>query len=176
VSLYCLGNARGEQQRREMEDLDARGVCLFCPDELVADPGQPIVVATEHWNVTPNEFPYAGTRTHLLLVPREHVTDLLDLSSEAQVDFWVALAEVRRRYDLAFYGLGARNGDCRFTGGTIAHVHVHVVVGDVDAPDHQPVRLKFSSAGSSGRGSPPRSIQASSTPADRSTSAPSSTP
>ena len=174
--MYCLENARSEQQRREMEELAARGVCLFCPEELAADPDQPIVVATEHWNVTPNQFPYAGARTHLLLVPREHAPDLLDLSPAAQRDFWTALAEVRRRYGLDFYGLGARNGDCRATGGTIEHVHVHLVVGDVDAPGHQPVRLKLSSARSSGAGSPAGSTHTSSTPAARSTSAPSSIP
>lgn len=145
MSFYCFGNTRSDQQRQEMEELEARGVCLFCPAELAADPDQPIVIATEHWNVTPNQFPYAGARTHLLLVPREHAVDLLDLSEAAQRDFWTALGEIRRRYGLSFYGLGARNGDCRFTGGTIAHVHVHVVVGDVDDPGHQPVRLKLSS-------------------------------
>ena len=145
MGLYCMENSRTDVQRREMAALEASGVCLFCPEALIADPDQPIVAATEHWNVTPNQFPYAGTTTHLLLVPREHVTDLLDLSPAAQADFWSALAALRQDYDLSFYGLGARNGDCRYTGGTIAHVHVHLVVGDVTDPAHQPVRLKLSS-------------------------------
>jgi len=143
--LYYLGNARTDEQRRQMIDLDSRGVCLFCPDNLAADPDQRVLLATEHWNVTENEFPYAGTRVHLLLVPKQHVTDLLDLDESARADMWVALDAVRREFGLTFYGLGARNGDCRYTGGTIAHVHLHLIVGDVDDPDHQPVRLKLSS-------------------------------
>ena len=125
-----------------MRQLEADGVCLFCPERMAADPEQEILHRTGHWTVTPNKFPYAGTTLHLMLVPDEHVTDLLDLSGAAQQDFWTALRWVRDRYDLTYYGLGARNGECRHTGGTIAHVHVHVIVGD---PAAGPVRFKVSS-------------------------------
>jgi diadenosine tetraphosphate (Ap4A) HIT family hydrolase len=142
MSLYYLGNARSEEQRAYMRKLEADGVCLFCPERMAADPEQEILHRTAHWTVTPNKFPYAGTTLHLMLVPDEHVTDLLDLSGAAQQDFWTALRWVRDRYDLTYYGLGARNGECRHTGGTIAHVHVHVIVGD---PAAGPVRFKVSS-------------------------------
>jgi ATP adenylyltransferase len=145
MSFYYLGNARTDEQRADMLALEASGACVFCPEQLAADENQPILHRTPLWTVTPNEFPYPGTKLHLLLVPDEHVTDLLDLSPAAQADFWAVLGWVRDRYGLAYYGLGARNGDPRFSGGTIYHVHVHVIVGDVDDPDHQPVRLKLSS-------------------------------
>jgi ATP adenylyltransferase len=142
VSLYHLDNSRGDQQTAYMRRLAADGICIFCPEHLVADPEQEIIHRTECWIVTPNKFPYTGTKLHLMLVPDEHVTDLLDLSPAAQQDFWTALGWIRERYGLTYYGLGARNGDCRYTGGTIAHVHVHVIVGD---PDQGPVRFKVSS-------------------------------
>jgi diadenosine tetraphosphate (Ap4A) HIT family hydrolase len=142
MSLYYLGNARSEEQRAYMRRLEAAGVCLFCPEQMDADPEQEILHRTAHWTVTPNKFPYAGTTLHLMLVPHEHETDLLDLSDAAQQDFWVALRWVRDNHGLTYYGLGARNGECRHTGGTIAHVHVHVIVGD---PDAGPVRFKVSS-------------------------------
>ena len=100
---------------------------------------------TAHWSVTPNKFPYRGTRLHLLLVPDEHVDDLVDLSPRSQQDFWAALRWVRDEHGLDHYGLAARNGDCGFTGGTIRHVHVHLLQGDVDDPDHVAVRVKLSS-------------------------------
>ena len=142
MSLYYLGNARGDEQREYMRRLEADGVCVFCPEHLAADPDQDIVHTTAHWTVTPNRFPYASTRLHLMLVPHEHVTDLLDLSGAAQADFWTALGWVRDHHGLTYYGLGARNGECTYTGGTIAHVHVHVIVGD---PGQGPVRFKVSS-------------------------------
>jgi len=143
MSLYCFENVRTAEQRAEMERLDAAGICLFCPEHLAAHPRQELLFSTGHWNVTPNAFPYAGTSLHLLLVPHLHVSDLLALPDDARNDFWTALAEVSRRYGLESYGVGARNGDPRLSGATIAHLHVHVLVPA--AVDGSPaVRMRFS--------------------------------
>jgi dihydrofolate reductase/diadenosine tetraphosphate (Ap4A) HIT family hydrolase len=144
-SLYCIVNAGLADQVRQMRQLEADGVCLFCPEHLAVDEGQPILHRTRHWTVTPNEFPYPNTRLHLILVPDEHVTDLVDLSDKAQREFWEVLRWVRDHNGLTFYGLVNRSGFCEFTGATIRHVHVHVVQGDVDDPGHQAVRAKLSS-------------------------------
>lgn len=152
MSLYCFPNARTPDQLAEMERLDAAGVCLFCPEGLARNGGQQILFSTRHWTVTPNHYPYPGTSLHLLLIPHQHAGDLLDLGDESRADFWAALAEVAQRHRLDHYGLGVRNGDCRYTGATIHHVHAHVLVGsgDEDAP---PVRMRFSGR----RPYPPRS-------------------
>jgi len=60
-------------------------------------------------------------------------------------DFWTAMRKVRERFGLEHYGLGVRNGNCNFTGATIAHVHAHVLVGDPDLDPEVPVRMRFSS-------------------------------
>lgn len=140
MTLYHPANARLPDQIERMRRLEAAGVCVFCTDD---DPD--VVLRERDWVVRHNAFPYRGTRLHLLIVPRRHVTDLLDLSDAELAGFWTVGRTLRGRYDLGFYGLGARCGDCRYTGGTIAHVHVHLVVGDVDDPAHEPVRLKLSS-------------------------------
>jgi diadenosine tetraphosphate (Ap4A) HIT family hydrolase len=145
VPLYHLDNARTAEQLADMRRLAAAGICVFCPEHLAADPDQRLLYRSAHWTVTPNEFPYGGTRLHLLLVPDEHVGDLVDLSPAAQADFWAALAWVRTHHGLRHYGLGARNGDPRYTGGTIEHLHVHLIVGDVADPEHRGVRMKLSS-------------------------------
>ena len=165
MSLYCFGNARTADQLAEMRRLDAAGICLFCPDGLARHSRQQILLRTRHWAVTPNGFPYQGTSLHLLLVPDQHASDLLELSEEVRQDFWEALSAVARVHQLSHYGLGVRNGDCRYTGATIAHVHAHVLVGDAGTSDAPPVRMRFSSrpgradgpGGPRGPGYPPRS-------------------
>ncbi|HEV2376148.1 MAG TPA: HIT domain-containing protein [Streptosporangiaceae bacterium] len=143
MSLYYFDNARTPEQRAEMERLDGAGVCLFCPEHLVSHPRQEILFSTEHWNATTNAFPYPGTSLHLLLLPHQHVSDLLALTSEAQNDFWTALAEVDKRYSLTSYGVGVRNGDLRLSGATIAHLHVHVLVA-ANTDGAPTVRMRFS--------------------------------
>jgi ATP adenylyltransferase len=145
VNLYCMENHRTAEQLAEMRRLEAEGLCLFCPDGLRRQARQRVLFQTRHWTVTPNEFPYAGTSLHLLLVPQQHVGDVLDLGPDAQADFWTALAQIRERYGLRYYGLGMRNGDCRFTGATIAHLHAHVLVGDPAADPGVHVRMRFAS-------------------------------
>lgn len=144
MSLYNPANHRTPEQLDEMLRLEAAGICLFCPEHLDGPGRERVVHRSEHWTVTPNEFPYAGTKLHLLLVPRQHVDDLCDLSPDAQSDLFVALSWVREHYGITYYGLTARNGDLRYTGGSIYHLHVHLLVGDVDNPAHEPVRVKLS--------------------------------
>jgi ATP adenylyltransferase len=140
-----MDNHRTAEQLAEMQRLQADGVCLFCPDVLREHGRQRVLTRTRHWTITPNEFPYAGTALHLLLVPHQHVGDLLDLDPGAQADLFTALAWVRDRYELTYYGLGVRNGDCRYNGATISHLHAHVLVGDPAAEPQVPVRMRFSS-------------------------------
>jgi diadenosine tetraphosphate (Ap4A) HIT family hydrolase len=146
VPLYHLGNHRGDEQYAEMVRLEGEGICIFCPAHQ-----KDVVHRGDGWTVLRNDFPYRGTVHHLLLVPDQHVTDLVDLDSQAQRGFWTALRWARETYTLSYYGIGARNGDPSRTGGTIYHLHIHLVVGDVDDPGHEPVRMKLSS-----RPAPPR--------------------
>ena len=145
MNLYCQDNHRTAEQLAEMQRLEAAGICLFCPDGLSQNGRDRALWRTSHWSVMPNEFPYEGTSLHLMLIPHQHVGDLIDLAPPAQQDFWNVLAMVHERYDLRYYGLGARNGDCRYTGATIAHLHVHILVADVTTPAEIPVRMRFSS-------------------------------
>lgn len=139
--LYNFANARSAEQLADMQALDEAGICVFCPDNLRQDPNQPVLLETEHWILTPNEFPYSGARSHLLLVPHSHVEDMLDLPGAVQHDFWTAMGQVRQRFELAYYGLGIRNGDCSQTGGSIAHVHAHILVAEPG--DERPLRMRF---------------------------------
>jgi ATP adenylyltransferase len=145
MRLYCADNYRTEEQLAEMRRLEAAGTCLFCPESLREHTRQQVILQTAHWSVTPNEFPYQGTRLHLLVVPHRHVNDMLDLDERSRADFWTSLALIRERFGLDHYGLGVRNGNCSFTGATIAHVHAHVLVGDPSLDPEVPVRMRFSS-------------------------------
>src|SRR5262245_51648307 len=95
VPLYHLGTHRGDEQYAEMVRLEAAGICIFCPPHQ-----KDVVVRLDRWTVLRNDFPYRGTQHHLLLVPDDHVTDLVDLDSQAQQGFWAALRWIRDTYSL----------------------------------------------------------------------------
>ena len=86
LSLDCTGNYRTEEQLEEMRRLESAGICLFCPAALREHARQRVTFETMHWAVTPNAFPYQGTRLHLLVVPHQHATDMVDLDDEVLAD------------------------------------------------------------------------------------------
>lgn len=128
--LYHFDNSRHPEQRAVMERLAAAGDCLFC-DPARHGIDSPIVVAAfGPWVVVHNRYPYARSSLHLLLIPRQHVTDLADLDAPTAAALPYALRESRRIYRLTSYSIGVRCGDMAATGATIAHLHLHLVVGD----------------------------------------------
>lgn len=143
-NLYHLPAARSEEQKQNMIDLESRGVCIFCPEHIAEDT-EPVEIETSHWMVKKNKFPYKSTRVHMLVIPKQHVHTMTELDEAAQIDFYNALKQCEERYSMTSYGLVARSGDMAHNAGSIAHLHIHLVVGDTENPDHEPVRVKISS-------------------------------
>lgn len=142
---YNLGVARSKDQLKQMQDLAGRGVCAFCPEHIEAEHREPIELNTGHWLVTKNDYPYEHTTLHLLLIPHEHVRTFSALSPAARTDFAETIQKVEAQWKLGSYALGMRSGDMRYNGGSVEHLHAHIVVGNVDEAGHEPVRFKMSS-------------------------------
>lgn len=145
VAAYNLAVARSETQRRQMQELGNRGVCAFCMENIATEQREPIELETNHWVVKKNDYPYKGTATHLLLIPKIHVTTFAKLTQDAQADFGATISKIEDKWQLVSYALGMRSGNMHRNGGSVAHLHAHIVVGDVDDPDHEIVRFKMSS-------------------------------
>lgn len=143
MSLYHIPAARTDEQRANMEDLEARGICIFCPEYITEDVS-PITIETDHWMVKNNSFPYKNTKIHLLLIPKAHARTMPELSDAAQLDFFTALKHAETQYELDSYALVTRSGDMKKNAGSIEHIHTHIIVGDTENPDHEPVRVKVS--------------------------------
>ena len=56
-----------------------RGICIFCPEHVADDQRHPIEHTGEHWYVKRNDYPYAGTVAHYLIVPLRHVASFDEL-------------------------------------------------------------------------------------------------
>jgi diadenosine tetraphosphate (Ap4A) HIT family hydrolase len=147
MDLYYPPNARSEDQRTKMERLERDAICIFCPEHLGADcEGRSILHQMGGWSLVKNMYPYLGTLHHYLLVPDEHVSAMTDLPPDRRLGYWDILQYAIDRFGLSYYGRGGRNGDPSLTGGTIYHVHEHLVVGDPDMADVNSVKLYLSSS------------------------------
>ncbi len=142
--LYNLDAARGGEQLERMRALEAEGVCIFCrrQDQNVEHEGA-------HWYVTRNDFPYEGTSAHYLIVAREHVQRFEELPVEAGAELWQIRRELVRRVGAPAYATVERSGDMHLNGGSVAHLHVHLVALERDP--EKTVRFRVSARG---RGEP----------------------
>ncbi len=142
MTLYALDAARTPEQRRQMEELEAAGICVFCPEHVDAHHREPVEHRGEHWYVTKNDFPYTGTAAHLLIVPHAHVTAFDELPDAAGAELWAIRRELKARLAPRATATVERSGDMRYNAGSVAHLHVHFVA--LDAAPEQTVRFRVS--------------------------------
>ena len=121
--LYHLDAARSDEQRAYMEQLEADGTCIFCPDHQRAQ----VEFAGEHWYVVRNDFPYPGTVAHYLIVPHRHVTSFDELPDSAGAELWAIKRRLKAELAPLATATVERSGDMRFNGGSVAHLHTHFV-------------------------------------------------
>lgn len=143
--LVYLPASRFDDQTEKMEQILQDGLCPFCPEWLDWYHDSSVVFETRYWVVTPNDNPYSGALIDLLLIPKEHVMSFELLTYESQKDFGVVIAKIINQYNLDFGALGMRFGQMWHTGGSVAHLHAQLKVGDVHNPEHRPIRFKMSS-------------------------------
>jgi len=79
------------------------------------------------------------TQGHALVVPRQHVASIYELSPDDQVALWRLVAEARQRLHDRFnpdgFNIGLNDGEA--AGQTVMHAHIHLIprrVGDVADP------------------------------------------
>jgi ATP adenylyltransferase len=125
--LYDLAAARSAAQRRRMEELEAAGICVFCEEHVAEHQPEPIEHTGRHWYVTKNRYPYEGAATHYLIVARRHVTSFDELPDEAGAELWSIKRMLKARLEPAALATVERSGDMLYNGGSVAHLHIHLV-------------------------------------------------
>ena len=131
-------------------DQPASGGCLFCTVGAADDDlGNHVVHRGEHVFTILNRFPYSSG--HVMVVPYRHVIDLGELDDAEALGLMrgasLAMAKLREVMGPDGFNVGLNAGTA--AGGSIDHVHLHVVprwngdtnfmpvLGDVKVlPDH----------------------------------------
>ena len=125
--LYNVDAARGDEQRRYMEELEAAGVCVFCPEHVREHHREPVEHAGRHWYVTKNDYPYEGAAAHYLVVSTQHVTSFDELPDEAGAELWAIKRMLKAQLEPTAIATVERSGNMLYNGGSVAHLHVHLV-------------------------------------------------
>ncbi len=140
--LYNVDAARSAEQRRYMQELEAAGVCVFCPEHVAAHHREPVEHTGRHWYVTKNDYPYDGAAAHYLVVSNLHVVSFDELPDEAGAELWEIKRTLKSQLAPTALATVERSGNMLDNGGSVAHLHVHLVA--LDAAPSATVRFRVS--------------------------------
>lgn len=139
-----MQNARTPEQIALMQKIIDDGVCPFCAKHFKKYHPKPVLKETDFWFFTENMSPYKGTKCHFIFVYKpSHVTKPSDVAPEALADLFALVNWAVDGYKIPGGSFFMRFGDTRYTGSSVEHLHAHLLMGDNDAPDHEPVRVKL---------------------------------
>jgi diadenosine tetraphosphate (Ap4A) HIT family hydrolase len=140
-----VNHARSSEQRDVLERIATRGECPFCEGNLLKEHRKPILYDNGRWLLTENQWPYSGTRHHLLLILKRHIQHANDLTPEEQVALFDAVGWANRHFGIEAAGLVMRYGDTARVGSSVTHLHAHIVESySPDEPEFEDVRVWLS--------------------------------
>jgi ATP adenylyltransferase len=143
ASFVEMANAREPEQMAVMKKIIAEGHCPFCQEHFQKYHQSPILHDGEYWFVTPNAWPYKHVKHHFLVIGKPHWEKMADVPPEAGAELIEQIQWIEKEYDFPGGGLGWRFGDLFHSGGTVKHLHLQVIMPDLEDPEYEPVRLKI---------------------------------
>jgi ATP adenylyltransferase len=116
-----------------LREIQARGDCPFCEDDLGGWHKKPILHKIGSWLITEASWPYENAKHHfMIVVTRDHMTTF----AEMNLNDWESVSDLvewaTREYNIKGGALTARFGDTAFTGATVCHLHFHLIVPDIE--------------------------------------------
>jgi diadenosine tetraphosphate (Ap4A) HIT family hydrolase len=149
-ALYYLPNARTEAQRQDMMELEAADICFLCPQHLgLRNDGNVVLWRSSTWTISRSKYAYNGSKHHLMLVPRQHISSLLACDGPTEQGYFRALRVAAMHAGIKSsddpFGHFSRNGNPAYTGATVRHLHLHLAVADTKDPGAPPLVAYLSS-------------------------------
>lgn len=92
--------------------------CPFC------EPTEKIIEETDLFIVLPNKFPYPKTKNHILVCPKRHIKDWIELTTEELVDIRNIISKYMKENYILLGREFAHN-----KGASVYHLHIHLIKG-----------------------------------------------
>jgi diadenosine tetraphosphate (Ap4A) HIT family hydrolase len=140
TNLLNLKNARVKHQLEQMKEIQRENVCPFCIKYFEKYHKAPILLETKYWLLTKNDYPYKGSKHHLLLVHKKHIEHIDQISVNAFKDLAYVIKFLKKKNKIIGGTFLMRFGDNRYTGATITHLHAHIISGGKE--NKKPIKTK----------------------------------
>lgn len=136
--------ARTEEQKHLMAQIEADGVCPFCAEHFRTYHPKPILMETEYWFVTENMSPYEGTSHHFIFVYKPaHTSSPKDISPLGAQDLFALISSLTDTYHIDGGSFFMRFGDMAWNGSSVEHLHAQLIVGKKKDTNAEALRVKL---------------------------------
>lgn len=139
-----IENTRTPEQRAVYQDIENKNIDPFEPEHLKIHHPHPILFENNSWFVTKNAFPYENTSLHLLIVHKDFITSIEEISKNAWVDLQEIINFSVEKFNLRSGSFFMRFGDTTKTGSTVTHLHAHIIVSGGDPEERRSMYVKIS--------------------------------
>ncbi len=133
-------NTFSESYKEVLSEIESEGECPapFCKDNAEYHTNE--VCKWGNWKFTENSFNYQSAKHKILIIHRRHIQSFQELDKSD----WLALQQLIN-YLISGFGIkGAtiffRFGDTAYTGGSVNHLHLHLVSGDARNDESEPIK------------------------------------
>lgn len=123
-SLVSTTACRTLEQEARMRAAQQSRKCPFC----FFDTEDEFLNEGLYWYVKENKPPYNNTKYHLLLILKRHICRPEELNEEEKLEWFTLNEWIAYHYKIEGGGLVMRFGSLDHSGGSIAHLHSHVIV------------------------------------------------
>jgi ATP adenylyltransferase len=137
--LINVSHARSAFQRDVMQRIAKDKVCPFCEEHFLKYHTRPILKKGKYWILTENFVPYEGAKHHLMIVSRTHIEHFSELIPAARAELFDLFADECKKRGIRGGSLVMRFGDTDYTGGSVAHLHAHMVSGAKRGTNRSPL-------------------------------------
>lgn len=125
-------NARPGVYAEVIGEIEKNKICPFCEKHLSEIHPNPLE-EWKYWIVTNNAYPYVPKKEHVLLIHKEHVEDVSELSSNAWNELKEIIDSEKKRRGISGGSFIMRFGETKFTGASVTHLHAHLFQSDPDS-------------------------------------------
>jgi len=140
IGFLDFNHARTPEQIEVMRRIVEDGVCPFC--HFTTYHSKPIIKETDWWYVSENMSPYDGTKLHLIFVYKKHATLSSEIDPEAAKELFELIGWAEKEFAIIGGSFFVRFGKTEYTGGSVDHYHVQLIVGTAKGTDAEYDKLK----------------------------------
>lgn len=122
-----IENAKTPEQLASLKRIMERKECPFCLENFKKEHKHPILKTGKYWIATKNQWPYAGTSTHILLILKNHKEEIEDLLPEEILELGEFILWAKKKFKIKGGAFDLRFGESDFSGSTVTHIHSHII-------------------------------------------------